>query len=69
MYGSYPEMTIAMRYMAAKLERIKTFITSPPEKKWPLTYDEMISIAEKISGESRQRIASRDNEIQPLRLL
>ena len=34
MYGSYPEMTIAMRYLQAKLQRIKTFIT-PPEKNGP----------------------------------
>lgn len=69
MYGSYPEMTIAMRYMAAKLERIKTFITNPPEKNWPLTYDDMINIAERISGERRLRVESRDNEIQPIRVV
>ena len=69
MYGSYPEMTIAMRYMAAKLERIKTFITNPPEKNWPLTYDDMINIAERISGERRSRVESRDNEIHPIRLV
>jgi len=33
MYGSYPEMTISMRFLAAKLQRVKTFLTSPPEKK------------------------------------
>src|SRR6185503_2951970 len=32
MYGSYPEMTIAMRYLAAKWERIKLFLASPPAK-------------------------------------
>ncbi len=48
MYGSYPEMTISMRFMKAKLQRIKTFITSPPEKPWPMSYDDMTKAAEKI---------------------
>ncbi len=56
MYGSYPEMTIAMRYMKAKMERIKTFITSPPPKKWPVTYEQMLTIAERIRTEKRERI-------------
>jgi MoaA/NifB/PqqE/SkfB family radical SAM enzyme len=55
MYGSYPEMTISMRFMKAKLQRIGTFMASPPEKNWPLTYDELLSLAEKISNEDRQR--------------
>jgi MoaA/NifB/PqqE/SkfB family radical SAM enzyme len=48
MYGSYPEITISMRFMQAKLQRIKTFITSPPKKNWPLTYDFLIEKAESI---------------------
>jgi hypothetical protein len=56
MYGSYPEMTIAMRYLKAKMERIKTFITSPPAKKWPVTYEQMLTIAERIRNEKRERI-------------
>lgn len=36
MYGSYPEMTISMRFLKAKLERVKLFLASPPEKNWPL---------------------------------
>lgn len=48
MYGSYPEMTISMRYLKAKLERVKLFLTSPPAKNWPLTYEELLAIAEKI---------------------
>ena len=60
MYGSYPEMTISMRFLAAKLQRIKTFLTSPPEKKsWPLTYEEILGIAEKIRNEKRSRPESR----------
>jgi MoaA/NifB/PqqE/SkfB family radical SAM enzyme len=56
MYGSYPEMTISMRYLKAKMERIKTFITSPPEKKWPVSYEQMLAIAERIRNEPRDRI-------------
>jgi hypothetical protein len=55
MYGSYPEMTISMRFMAAKLQRIGTFLTSPPAKKWPLTYEQLVEFAERIRGESRER--------------
>jgi MoaA/NifB/PqqE/SkfB family radical SAM enzyme len=56
MYGSFPEMTISMRYLKAKLERIKTFITSPPPKKWPVAYEQMLTIAERIRAEPRERI-------------
>jgi len=59
MYGSYPEMTISMRYMAAKFQRIGTFLTSPPEKNWPLTYEQLLELAERIRGESRDRPHSR----------
>lgn len=61
MYGSYPEMTISMRYMAAKLQRVGTFLTSPPEKNWPLTYDQLLELAEKIRSEPRERPQSRQN--------
>jgi len=57
MYGSYPEMTISMRYLAAKMDRIKLFITNPPEKKWPFSYEELMTIAERIRTEPRNRIA------------
>ena len=50
MYGSYPEMSISMRYLQAKLQRIKTFITNPPEKNWPLNYDELVNIANNIEN-------------------
>jgi pyruvate-formate lyase-activating enzyme len=59
MYGSYPEMTISMRFMAAKLQRVRTFLTSPPPKNWPLTYEQLIASAEKIRNESRKRPSSR----------
>ncbi len=61
MYGSYPEMTISMRYMAAKLQRIGTFLTSPPENNWPLSYEQLLEIAEKIAGGPRERPPSRAN--------
>jgi MoaA/NifB/PqqE/SkfB family radical SAM enzyme len=59
MYGSYPEMTISMRYMAAKIQRVKTFLTSPPEKNWPLSYEQLLTLAEKIRSEDRERPKSR----------
>jgi hypothetical protein len=61
MYGSYPEMTISMRYMAAKLQRLSTFLTSPPKKNWPLNYEQLLELAEKIRSEPRARLGSRQN--------
>lgn len=56
MYGSYPEMSIAMRFMAAKLQRVRTFFTAAPAKdNWPLGYDELLDIARSIRAESRVR--------------
>ena len=59
MYGSYPEMTISMRFMAAKIQRVGTFLTSPPEKNWPLSYEDLLSKAESIRNEKRERPQSR----------
>lgn len=59
MYGSYPEMTISMRFLAAKLQRVGTFLTSPPAKNWPLSYEQLLTLAEKIRGETRDRPQSR----------
>lgn len=56
MYGSFPEMSISMRYLKAKMERFKTFITSPPPKKWPVTYEQLLAIAERIRTDQRERI-------------
>jgi MoaA/NifB/PqqE/SkfB family radical SAM enzyme len=61
MYGSYPEMTISMRYLVAKFQRVGTFLTSPPEKNWPLTYEQLLETAEKIRKEPRERPASRQD--------
>lgn len=51
MYGSYPEMTIAMRFLAAKLQRVRTFLTKPPKKNWPFKYEELLDIARRIAAE------------------
>ena len=56
MYGSYPEMTIAMRYLAAKWERAKLFLAAPPAKKWPVSYEEMLAIAERIRTADHPRV-------------
>jgi len=48
MYGSYPEMTISMRFMAAKIQRIKTFFASPPKNRWPLSYEKILETEEHI---------------------
>ncbi|MBI4423398.1 MAG: radical SAM protein [Elusimicrobia bacterium] len=48
MYGSYPEITISMRYLAAKWDRVKLFLASPIEKKWPISYEAMLETAGKI---------------------
>lgn len=52
MYGSYPEITISMRFMQAKIQRVKTFFTSPPKKKWPIEYEELIEIAQNITSKN-----------------
>lgn len=60
MYGSYPEMSIAMRFWKAKLERLKLFLVSPPVKRWPFTYEQLLAIAERIREEPRDRIRLSD---------
>src|SRR5262249_16740663 len=56
MYGSYPEMTISMRFLAAKLQRTKTFFTAPPVKdNWPLRYEDLLQIARSVRSEARAR--------------
>jgi hypothetical protein len=57
MYGSYPEMTISMRFLAAKWERFKLFLSAPPVKPWPVSYEQLLDKAERIRNESRERIA------------
>lgn len=55
MYGSYPEMTISMRYLKAKFERMKLFLASPPAKQWPVSYEQLVALAERIRTEPRER--------------
>lgn len=55
MYGSYPEISISMRFLAAKLQRVQMFLTSPPKKKWPVTYEDLVEKAERIRTETRDR--------------
>lgn len=56
MYGSYPEMTISMRFLAAKLQRIRTFLTAPVAKdNWPLSYEELLEIAARVRADSTRR--------------
>ena len=56
MYGSYPEMSISMRFLKATLERMKLFVAKPPVKNWPVSYETMLEIAERIRTEPRERI-------------
>jgi MoaA/NifB/PqqE/SkfB family radical SAM enzyme len=61
MYGSYPEMSISMRFIAAKLQRVRTFLTSPPVKNWPLSYEQLLERTEKIRSMSHDRLSSRQS--------
>lgn len=56
MYGSYPEMTISMRHLRVKMERLKLFLASPPPKPWPVSYEALLTAAERIRNEPRERI-------------
>jgi MoaA/NifB/PqqE/SkfB family radical SAM enzyme len=48
MYGSYPEITISMRFLAAKIQRIRTFFNNAKKESWPLSYEYLINVAEDI---------------------
>jgi MoaA/NifB/PqqE/SkfB family radical SAM enzyme len=64
MYGSYPEITIAMRFLQAKIQRVRTFFTAPPEKTaWPLSYEDLLDLAERIRSEERHRPRSRQPDL------
>ena len=51
MYGSYPEISISMRFLYAKIQRIQNFFTKQPKKKWPLNYEQIIDIAKSVQNE------------------
>jgi hypothetical protein len=55
MYGSYPEMTISMRFLAAKMDRFKLFLAAPPPKPWPVSYEKMLAISQQIREEKAKR--------------
>ena len=55
MYGSYPEMTISMRFWKAKLQRIRTFVTDPALKNWPISYEKMLTIAQEITDKKKKK--------------
>jgi MoaA/NifB/PqqE/SkfB family radical SAM enzyme len=59
MYGSYPEISIAMRFLAAKIQRFGNFFSNPPQKNWPISYDKLLETAEEIRQENRDRPISR----------
>jgi len=56
MYGSYPEMSIAMRYLKTKIDRMRLFLVSPPAKRWPVSYEAMLAAAARIRTEPRERV-------------
>ncbi len=62
-------MTVSMRFLAAKLQRIGTFLTSPPQKKWPLAYEYLLGTAERILAEARERPKSRQSMTKMIRIV
>jgi sulfatase maturation enzyme AslB (radical SAM superfamily) len=50
MYGSFPEMTISMRVWKTKMERMRLFLLRQPARNWPISYEAMLEIAERIRG-------------------
>jgi len=55
MYGSYPEITISMRYIRATMQRFKTFVTTQVRKPWPLTEEALGDIAGSILKHKNSR--------------
>ena len=51
MYGSYPEISISMRFLYAKIQRIQNFFTKQQKKNWPLNYEQIIDIAKSVQNE------------------
>ena len=51
MYGSYPEMTIAMRYFQATVQRIGDFLNKPPPNPWPISDDKLFELTRNIYDE------------------
>ncbi|MDH5630894.1 MAG: radical SAM protein [Gammaproteobacteria bacterium] len=55
MYGSYPEMTISMRFLKATLQRAHTFLSSPPPKPWPISGKQALEIATEVRGRMQSK--------------
>ena len=69
MYGSYPEMTIAMRFLRAKIQRLGNFFAKQPNKdSWPLSYERLEEIAETIRREKRARPSSRQPPMRTIKI-
>ncbi len=55
MYGSYPEITTAIRFLPVALERARIFLHAGQLKKnWPLTYEKLLATAEEIVREKEK---------------
>jgi len=48
MFGSFPEITISLRYLDAQIQRVRLFYTSPPKKKWPVSYEQILENIDSI---------------------
>ena len=68
MYGSYPEISISMRYLSATMQRLSTFGLKNKNENWPLSYEDLIKKAKDIAAKDRDRLDSRE-EIQKIRIV
>ena len=50
MYGSYPEMTVSMRYNTTKLKRALTFFGKQHKKNWPIELSDIQELAHNINS-------------------
>ena len=57
MFGSFPEMTITMRFAAASLQRALLFLSPPPKRRWPVTCETLLANAERFRGEGTSMTA------------
>ena len=52
-----------MRFLAAKIQRAKTFFDPRKQSKnWPLSYEDLLSIAERIQKDNISKIKSRERK-------
>jgi len=52
MFGSYPEMTISARYLSAFRDRAHVFLSGHAPRPWPLSFDQLETIAQEIRTQS-----------------